>query len=102
MDHRIQRRRDFFDRAFDFLRGRALLLECSTAANSRRLREAQRGLLTCRPRAMPKPSGGTFSVIVEPAATYAPSPIRTGASRVVSLPMKTPRPMVVGCFPKPS
>jgi len=69
LEFRVQRRRDFFDRAFDFLRDRVRLLECCAAASSRRLREAQRGLLTCRQRAMPKPSSGTFSVIVEPAAT---------------------------------
>ena len=28
-------------------------------------------------------------MIIEPAATYAPSPMRTGATNAVSLPMKT-------------
>ena len=37
-------------------------------------------------------------VMVEPAATYAPSPTRTGATRAESLPMKTRFPMVVGCL----
>jgi hypothetical protein len=40
----------------------------SAAASSRRFFDAQPGLLTWRPRAIPKPSAGTFSVMVEPAA----------------------------------
>src|SRR5207245_5152707 len=74
----------------------------SAAATSRRFLAAHLGLLTWRPRAIPKLCAGTFSVIVEPAATYAPSPIRTGATRTESLPMKTPLPIWVGCFWKPS
>ena len=38
------------------------------AVNSRRFLAAQPGLFDCRPRAMPSPSAGTFSVIVDPAA----------------------------------
>src|SRR5215469_198970 len=42
---------------------------CCAAASWRRFLEAQPGLLTWRPRPIPKPSSGTFSVMVEPAAT---------------------------------
>src|SRR5258708_5385074 len=68
----------------------------SAAANSRRFFAAQPGLLTWRPRAIPNPSDGTFSVMVEPAAMYAPSPTRTGATKAVSLPIKTLFPTDVG------
>src|SRR5271165_1273165 len=63
---------------------------------------AQPGLFAWRPRAMPSAPAGTFSVITEPAATYAPSPMRTGATNAVSLPMKTRLPIVVGCLATPS
>src|ERR1700687_2102188 len=71
-------------RFFGFLRRFDLLLfdffpGLASAASSRRFFAAQPGLFTCRPRAIPNPSAGTFSVIVEPAAIYAPLPIRTGA-----------------------
>src|SRR5216683_1679354 len=86
-------RRDFlFEVLFGF----------STVASSRRFFAAQPGLLTWRPRAIPNPSAGTFSVMVEPAAMYAPSPTRTGATRAVSLPMKTLLPIDVGYLWKPS
>src|SRR5690348_3558437 len=41
---------------------------CAVEASSRRFLEAQLGLLTWRPRPIPKASSGTLSVIVEPAA----------------------------------
>ena len=41
-------------------------------------------------------------MIVDPAATYAPSPRRTGATKAESLPMKTRLPIVVGYLLKPS
>src|SRR5258708_18882857 len=84
---------------FDFF---ADFFGCCAAASSRRFFAAQPGLLTWRPRAIPNPSEGTFSVIVETAATYAPSPTRTGATRAVSLPMKTLFPTDVGYLWKPS
>ena len=46
----------------------ATLFGFSRADNSRRFFAAQPGLLTWRPRAIPNPSAGTFSVMVEPAA----------------------------------
>jgi hypothetical protein len=73
-----------------------------SAANSRRFFAAQPGLLAWRPRAIPNPSAGTFSVIVEPAAMYAPSPIRTGATSVESLPMNALFPILVAYLWKPS
>ena len=47
-------------------------------------------------------SGGTASVITEPAARYAPSPISMGATSVELLPTKTLLPMVVLCLFTPS
>src|SRR6202030_3680795 len=74
----------------DFLRGlrfeRARSFS-SRLISSRRFR-AQPGLFTCRPRASASASAGTFSVSVEPAATYAPFPTRIGATSAVSLPIK--------------
>src|SRR5580765_8066648 len=90
-------RRFFTDRRdFAFFRGRWAFLGFSAAANSRRFLEAQPGLFTWRPRAIASASAGTFSVIVEPAATYAPSPTRTGATSALSLPINTLLPMDVG------
>src|SRR5450759_4814380 len=71
-------------------------------ASSRRFFDAQPILFIWRPRAIPNPSAGIFSVMVEPAATYAPSPTRTGATRVESLPIKALLPIMVGFLWKPS
>src|SRR3954453_16009718 len=107
----FQRRRAFLrDLLVDFvrrdfaLRGglREALLSAFAAANSRRFLAAQPGLFDCRPRAMPSPSAGTFSVIVEPAAIYAPSPSRRGATSAELLPMKTRLPISVGFLTNPS
>src|SRR5437867_13407205 len=97
------RLRFFAERRFlALLRRRDDLRGFSVAINSRRFFAAQPGLLTWRPRAIANPSEGTFSVMVEPAPTYAPSPTRTGATRAVSLPMKTLFPIDVGYLWKPS
>src|SRR5262249_55519260 len=53
-----------------------------------------------RPRA--RASAGTSSVMVEPAPTYAFLPMRTGATRVESLPMNAPSSITVTCFFSPS
>jgi hypothetical protein len=61
----------FYFRFFALRRGFLFdeaLFGFSAAASSRRFFAAQPGLLTWRPRAIPNPSEGTFSVIVEPAA----------------------------------
>ena len=52
----------------------------------------------CRSRAMARESGGTSSVMVLPAAVYAPSPMVTGATRLVLQPINAPSPMVVRNF----
>jgi hypothetical protein len=43
----------------------------------------------CFERATPIAPAGTSSVITDPAAVYAPSPIVTGATNIVSLPIRT-------------
>ena len=58
----------------------------------------QPSLLTCLPRAIASAPGGTSSVIVEPAATYAPVPTRTGATSCESLPMNAPSSITVWCL----
>src|SRR5258708_19693197 len=77
-------------------------LRLEAVAISRRFFVAQPFLLTCLPRAIPRDSGGTFSVIAEPAAMYAPSPILIGATSTESLPTKTRLPMVVWSLFTPS
>ena len=60
-------------------------------------------LFSCRARAMAKAPGGTSSVITDPAATHALSPIVTGARNELSTPVLTLRPIVVRrCLPWPS
>src|ERR1700686_960494 len=71
--------------------------ECLAAAICRRRAVAQPGLFTWRPRASASASAGTFLVMTEPAAMYAPSPTRTGATIAESLPTNTRRPITVGC-----
>src|SRR4051794_23033174 len=72
-------------------------------AHRPRLRLAtQPSLLTCVPREMPRAPGGTSAVIDDPAATYAPAPIRTGAISWLSLPMNAPSSMIVGFLFTPS
>ena len=51
---------------------------------------------------MAKAPGGTSSVITDPAATHALSPIVTGARNALSTPVLTLRPIVVRCLPWPS
>src|ERR1700687_2075262 len=72
-----------------------------SAANARRRLAAQLRLVAWRLRAMPRASAGTFSVMTDPSATYAPCPILTGATSATLLPIKTRSPMVVGflCIP---
>src|SRR6516165_3703264 len=95
---RPRKRRFVLEGGFaDFLRGlrfERVRVFSSRFISSRRFR-AQSGLFTCRPRANASASAGTFSVSVEPAATYAPSPTRIGATSAVSLPIKTRSPMLV-------
>src|SRR5580698_9152573 len=63
---------------------------------------AHSGFTTCFARPIASESGGTASVITDPAPTMAPSPISIGAISVELLPTNAPSPMVVGCFLNPS
>ena len=51
---------------------------------------------------MANASSGTSSVTVEPAATFAPRPILTGAIRFTLEPMNAFAPITVLCFSLPS
>ena len=55
-------------------------------------------LFTCFARAIASAPGGTSSVITEPAAIHASSPIDTGATNVLSTPVLTLLPIVVRCL----
>ena len=46
--------------------------------------------------------GGTSWVTTAPAPVFAPSPISTGATSIVSTPTKAPSPIVVRCLCVPS
>lgn len=48
------------------------------------------------------PTGGTSEVMVEPAAINAPSPTRTGDTRLVLQPMKAWSSITLRCFSFPS
>src|SRR5438046_810547 len=74
----------------------------SALASSRRFFAAQPFLLIWWLRATPNDSAGTFLVIAEPAAIYAPSAILKGAISTESLPTNTRLPMVVWCLFTPS
>src|SRR5205809_4352212 len=63
---------------------------------------AQPSLLICRARPKASDSSGTSSVTHDAAATYAPLRTRTGATRVESLPIKTPSSITVLCLCTPS
>src|SRR5271168_3492857 len=52
-----------------------------------RISTARPGLLTCWPRAKVSESGGTSTVTTLPAATIAPAPTVTGATRAVFEPI---------------
>src|SRR5205085_11311413 len=56
---------------------------------------AQPSTTRCGTRVSASASGGTSFVIVEPAPTYAPLPMRTGATSCESEPMNAPSSMIV-------
>ena len=58
--------------------------------------------MTCLPLATAKDSSGTSFVITEPAPTYAPLPILTGATNDELVPIKLLSPTVVLCLFVPS
>ena len=72
------------------------------AFNLSNIRVARPGLVTCRARPMATASAGTSSVITDPLAVSAPSPTVTGATSMVSDPMKARLPITVRCFITPS
>ncbi len=59
-------------------------------------------LLTWRARATAIALSGTSCVMTEPEAVIAPAPTRTGATSIVSEPMKARAPISVRCFITPS
>lgn len=61
-----------------------------------------RALTICSGRVKARELSGTSLVMVEPAPTMLPSPMLTGATRAVLLPMKARAAMVVRCFLWPS
>src|SRR5205085_1832226 len=76
--------------------GREILQLCFfAAARFSRSCAAQPSLFNWRPRAIASESAGTSSVTQDAAATYEPLPSLIGATRVESLPTKTPSSMVV-------
>ena len=67
-----------------------------------RLRATQPGTLRCRLRPTASSPTPTSPVIVEPAATYAPSATATGCTSTESLPMNEYRPTVLADLVSPS
>ena len=63
---------------------------------------AHPGFTTWRARPRASAPAGTSSVMALPAPTYAPSPMVTGATSVLLLPMNAPASMRVGCLCVPS
>src|SRR5687767_11239523 len=49
--------------------------------------------IRCSPRSTARAPGGTSLVITEPAPVTAPLPIRTGATNIVSLPIRASSPI---------
>ena len=62
----------------------------------------QPSMLRCLPRATPRALSGTSRVTVDPAATKPPSPMDSGATRVLFDPTNTSSPKVVRCLFTPS
>ena len=65
-------------------------------------RFAQPGTVRWRARSTASAPSGTSWVITDPAAVVAPAPTTTGATSIVSLPMKAPAPISVRCLATPS
>ena len=73
------------------------------SARSRAISRSPRpGFTVCRPRPTASAPAGTSSVITDPAATSAPSPIETGATSAEFEPMKARAPISVRCLKTPS
>src|SRR5579862_997695 len=84
------------------LHSRLRFADSSSAFCRARRAVAQPSLVTCRDRPTASAPGGTSRVMQEPAPTYAPSPMTTGATRVESLPTKAPSPICVRFLWTPS
>ena len=70
--------------------------------NRSRIAAARPVRFSWRARPTARLSSGTSRLMVLPAATMAPSPIRTGATSALFEPTKTPVPISVRYFPNPS
>ena len=70
----------------------------SDDARSSSLRFRYPGTMRCSPRSTASAPGGTSFVITDPAPVTAPFPIRTGATSMVSEPIRTSSPMTVRMF----
>src|ERR1700712_3892476 len=77
------------------------LADLSLAVPARR-RRTQPFTARCRPRATARSPASTSLVTVEPAPTYAPSPILTGATRVEFVPTNAFTPTTVADLLTPS
>ena len=73
-------------------------LETGQRLLNRRASHSRPSLFTCRARAIASASGGTSSVMIEPAAIHASSPTSTGATNALSTPVLTLLPIVVFAF----
>src|SRR5690606_15646184 len=65
-------------------------------------RGAQPSMLRCCPAVTPSAPAGTSRRMTEPAAVYAPSPTVTGATNMLSAPVRAWEPMTVRCLFTPS
>src|SRR5690606_8726768 len=74
----------------------------SAAAVPGRRRATQPSMLRCCPAATPSAPAGTSRRMTEPAAVYAPSPTVTGATNMLSAPVRAWEPMTVRCLFTPS
>src|SRR4029450_6001155 len=67
-----------------------------------RRRRTQPATFRCWARATAMAPAGTSAVITEPAAVYAPFPTVTGATNMLSAPVRAWSAIVVGCLGTPS
>ncbi len=86
----------------DALKRASAFSAASAAGEPGRRRRTQPATFRWTARATAMAPGGTSLVITEPAAVYAPSPTVTGATSMVSEPIRTWSPIVVRCLATPS
>src|SRR5262249_45969218 len=80
---------------------------CAASAACAALLPARRrcthpGMLRCGDRDTPSAPGGTSETMTLPAAVYAPSPTATGATNMLSAPVRAWLPMTLRCLACPS